>query len=100
MDAPLMERVDVLDHATRLYRDERYREAAVAFRHAYDVLGAPEALFAEAQALRLAGDCAAAATLYATYFELQSDPTAAGALRPLLDDCQPRFTERPRPMVP
>lgn len=76
-----------VDRALRSYAAEDYETAAEAFADAYAIEASPALLFAQAQALRLAGDCRRALPLYQRFLAYESDPTYVNAIAPLIDEC-------------
>lgn len=70
-----------------LYAAHDYRAAAEAFEAAHAREASPSLLLAQAQALRLAGDCDAALPLYERFLEAQTDPTYTNAVRPMIEAC-------------
>jgi tetratricopeptide (TPR) repeat protein len=79
-----------LERALALYAARDYRAAAEAFQAAYRTEDSPSLVLAQAQALRLAGDCPAALPLYERFLESQSDPTYTNAVRPMMESCLDR----------
>lgn len=79
-----------LDRALALYAAQDYRAAAEAFQAAYASEDSPSLVLAQAQALRLAGDCEAALPLYERFLASQTDPTYTNAVRPMMEACLDR----------
>ena len=77
----------MLDRAMRLYAAQDYVGAAEAFQAAFAFEASPSLLLAQAQALRLAGNCDAALPLYERFLESQTDPTYTNAVRPMMESC-------------
>jgi tetratricopeptide (TPR) repeat protein len=77
----------MLDEAMRLYAYGDYLGAAKAFQDAYAFEASPSLLLAQAQALRLAGDCDSALPLYERFLDSQTDPTYTNAVRPMMEAC-------------
>lgn len=77
----------MLDRAMQLYAARDYVGAAEAFQAAFAFEASPSLLLAQAQALRLAGDCEAALPLYDRFLATQTDPTYTNAVRPMMESC-------------
>jgi hypothetical protein len=77
----------MLDEAMRRYAARDYVGAASAFQAAYAFEASSSLLLAQAQALRLAGNCEAALPLYDRFLETQTDPTYTNAVRPMMETC-------------
>ena len=77
----------MLERAMALYAAHDYRAAAEAFQAAYAREASPSLLLAQAQALRLSGNCDAALPLYDRFLEAQTDPTYTNAVRPMMEAC-------------
>ncbi len=77
----------MLDRAMQLYAAQDYVGAASAFQAAFAFEASPSLLLAQAQALRLAGDCDAALPLYERFLDSQTDPTYTNAVRPMMESC-------------
>jgi tetratricopeptide (TPR) repeat protein len=69
------------EEAMRLYAARDYRAAVSAFEAAYALDPRREILFGQAQAARLAGDCAAALPLYERFLATQPPPQQVEATR-------------------
>jgi len=76
-----------VSRALELYAAEDYDAAAVAFGEAYAEDPDASLLFARAQSLRLAGQCAEARVLYDQFLASSTDPTQRNAVQQLADDC-------------
>jgi hypothetical protein len=70
------------------YAAREFTAAARAFHAAYGVDPRREILFAEAQATRLSGDCAAATDLYRAFLETQPPPQQVEATQLALARCR------------
>jgi tetratricopeptide (TPR) repeat protein len=79
-----------LDQAVRLYQQHEYEQAALAFEEAYALEQEPSLLLAQAQALRLAGDCEQAKPLYEAFLREAPSPTYASWVHQVASDCTPR----------
>lgn len=77
----------MLERAMALYAAHDYRAAAEAFQAAYARESSPSLLLAQAQALRLSGNCDAALPLYERFLDAQTDPTYTNAVRPMMEAC-------------
>lgn len=77
----------MLERAMALYAAHDYRAAAEAFQAAYARETSPSLLLAQAQALRLSGNCDDALPLYERFLETQTDPTYTNAVRPMMEAC-------------
>ena len=77
----------LLDRGLRLYAEQNYAEAARAFEQAYSAEPQPSVLFAQAQALRLAGACGEAKPLYEAFLRDAPDPTYGTVVRTLAEEC-------------
>ena len=77
VSAPASPSNDALLRAREAYEDERFADAARAFEEAYALDPRPKYLYAQAQALRLSGDCVAAIDVYDAF--VASDPPSAAA---------------------
>jgi hypothetical protein len=76
------------DTGQQLFQAGRHRDASVEFRRAYDYDPLPKYLYNAAQALRLAGDCAAAVPLYETFVRLAPDDDSRNAGTRNLERCK------------
>lgn len=76
-----------VSRALELYAAEDYDAAATAFAEAYAEDPDASLLFARAQSLRLAGQCAEARVLYDQFLAGSTDPTQRNAVQQLADDC-------------
>ena len=86
-DTEVADRNAMLERAMVLYARQDYRAAAEAFQAAYAHEESPSLLLAQAQALRLAGDCESALPLYERFLATQTDPTYTNAVRPMMEAC-------------
>ncbi len=71
----------------QLYAAEDYDAAADAFEDAYAEDPDDSLLFAQAQSLRLSGQCDQARVLYEQFLATATDPTYHNAVQQLTDDC-------------
>ena len=77
------------DRGLELFRTRDFQGAVRVLERGFAVEPRREFLFAEAQALRLAGDCARAIPLYQRFIDLGAPPVQAEAARLGLDRCAP-----------
>ena len=75
------------DEAMALYAAHQYRAAILAFEAAYALDPRREILFGQAQATRLAGDCAAALPLYERFLATNPPPQQVAATRIAVARC-------------
>lgn len=75
------------DRGLAAYRRGNYRAAARAFAAGYAIQPHPDFLFPWAQALRLAGDCAAAVPLYRKVLATVATPRDRRSVQRLIDEC-------------
>lgn len=80
------------DRGLELYRARDYAAAVQALEQGFALDPRREFLFAEAQALRLAGECARAIPLYQQFIESGPQPLQAQAARLGIDRCAPERT--------
>ena len=78
------------------YKAQKYEQAAATLKEAYELDPKPDALFALAQAERLAGRCTEARVHYKKLLAETSDPAAMKAVQTNLDLCGPE-PEKPEP---
>jgi len=76
------------DEAMALYAAHQYQAAIAAFQAAYALEPRREILFAQAQATRLSGDCAAALPLYQRFLATQPPPQQVEATRIAVARCE------------
>lgn len=77
------------DRGLELFRARDYAGAVHALEQGFAVEPRREFLFAEAQALRLAGECARAIPLYQQFIDTEPQPLQAQAARLGIDRCAP-----------
>ncbi|HEX2660517.1 MAG TPA: hypothetical protein VHU40_19685 [Polyangia bacterium] len=94
MNAAAKERYD---KGLALYGQREFRAAIDAFEEGFAIEPRREFLFAEAQAYRLAGDCAHAVPLFDRFLATQPSPIQIDATRMALDRCA---HQAPPPPVP
>jgi tetratricopeptide (TPR) repeat protein len=87
------------DGGLDLYQAGHYRDASAEFKRAYQIDPLPKYLYNAAQALRLAGDCAAAVPLYEAFNRIAPDEDSRNAGTSNLERCRPpatnQWVERP-----
>lgn len=81
------------DRGLNLFRARDFAGAVRAFEEGFAVEPRREFLFAEAQALRLAGDCARAVPLYQRFIDSGPQPVQAQAARLGIDRCAPERSQ-------
>lgn len=98
MNAAAKERYD---KGLALYSQREFRAAIDAFEEGFAIEPRREFLFAEAQAYRLAGDCAHAVPLFDRFLATQPSQIQIDATRLALDRCAHQAApEAPRPVAP
>ncbi len=85
---------DAMKKGIELYKAGKYAEALPHLEKAYQLDPKPDTLFALAQAQRLSGDCASAATNYRKVIELVSDMNVAKLVQQNLSLCE---ADEPQP---
>jgi tetratricopeptide (TPR) repeat protein len=91
------------DEAMKLYAAHQYRAAILQFEAAYAIDPRREILFGEAQATRLAGDCAAALPIYDRFLATGPPAQQVEATRIAVARCEAAALaarEPPRPPAP
>jgi hypothetical protein len=87
-EQPTTEAQGHVDRGMALYAAKAFREAADELAAAYALDARRETLFAQAQATRLAGDCAAALPLYERFLAASPPPQQVEATRIAMGRCQ------------
>src|SRR5690606_38392201 len=85
------------------YKAKKYAEAAATLKASYELEPKPDALFALAQAERLAGRCPEARAHYRQLLEATTELATAKAVQSNLDLCEPEpapAPARPPPAAP
>jgi hypothetical protein len=77
------------------FADERWEDAAEAFAEAYAATKDPRILYAQAQAVRKAGDCRRAIELYAAFLETSPPPQAERGARDNMAECAKDVAAQP-----
>jgi tetratricopeptide (TPR) repeat protein len=88
LQEPTSAEEDAVARAEAAFAKERYSEAADAFGEAYAAQPLPRYLWAQAQAERLAGDCAAAIEIYDAFLATQPAEKDATDARKARQACQ------------
>jgi hypothetical protein len=89
------------DRGLELYRARDFAGSIRALEQGFAIDPRREFLFAEAQALRLAGDCARAIPLYQRFIDSGAQAVQAQAARLGIDRCAPERTPpAPQPLAP
>jgi tetratricopeptide (TPR) repeat protein len=100
-EAPMRPEAQALyDQAMSLYSTRKYPEAIRLFEAAYAIDPKREILFGQAQATRLAGDCAAALPLYQRFLATDPPPQQVEATRIAAGRCEAAVNIRPPPPPP
>lgn len=96
LQEPTSAEEDAVARAEAAFAQERYAEAADAFGEAYTAHPLPRYLWAQAQAERLAGDCAAAIEVYDAFLATEPAEKDAADARDARKACE-RELERREP---
>lgn len=86
-----------VERAERAYTQGNYADAAEAFGAAYAQDPRPRYLYAQAQATRLADNCADAVDLYQEFIDVADDPKAIDAAKTNHDRCEEELATMPPP---
>ncbi len=86
-----------LAEATEAFEEERWADAAVAFRRVYEADPKPKYLYAQAQALRFDGNCEGAIDVYEAFIEASESAEADAYGAEAIEVCRAELDDEPEP---